>query len=141
MDAEAFRELVAGCDKQYLADYLRVDIKTMRRWVSGISSPPHSAIIALRLKLDGDLSALDPDWHGFNLAADGKLYAPMHKRGFDPFQIQGMFFEVQASRYHQNEVKRLEKEIAEMRARLWAIEKLRGMVSDTLRANQARNQF
>lgn len=131
MDTRTFSELVAGMDKHYLADFLQVDIKTLRRWINGTSTPPHSAFIALRLKLDGDLAALNPDWHGFNLAADGKLYAPMHKRGFDPFQIQAMFFEVQASRHHQNEVRRLEKEVAELRSKLWAADKLRGVMYST----------
>lgn len=128
MDTRTFSELVAGIDKQYLADYLQVDIKTMRRWVSGTSKPPHSAIIALRLHLDGDLSAIGgADWAGFVLRG-GKLTAPMHHRPFDPFQIQAMFFEVQASRHHQNEVKRLELELAKLKKSAWAADKLSGIV-------------
>lgn len=58
----------------------------------------------------------------------------MHRKPFDPFQIQAMFFQVQESRYHQREAARLDKELRELRARLWAVEKLRG-ITGTLRAD------
>lgn len=128
MHAEEFRDLVAGCSEEHLADYLQVNLKTFRRWKRGTTKAPHSAVIALRLHLDGDLAAIGGDeWRGFALRGN-KLHAPSFHRPFDPFQIQAMFFEVQLSRHYQREVLRLERELVALRANAWAAGKVREAV-------------
>lgn len=134
MYAEEFRDLVAGCSEEQLADYLQVNLKTFRRWKRGTTKAPHSAVIALRLHLGGELAALGgPDWQGFTLQG-GKLHAPSFHRPFDPFQIQAMFFEVQLSRHYQREVRRLERELQQLNAEAWAAGKVREAVRASERA-------
>ena len=87
---------MAGCDEKHLADFLGVTLTTFRNWKSGRHPAPVAAVKLLRIKLDGDLSALGgPDWEGFALAQDGKFYHPFWARGFTPWQLKAMFFEVQ----------------------------------------------
>lgn len=129
MNADEFRDLVAGCCEQRLADFLHVSLKTFRRWKAGTASPPHSAILALQWHLWGDLAAIGgPDWQGFTLQG-GKLHAPSFHRPFDPLQLHAMFFEVQAARHYKREVGRLERELAALRAQQWAAAKVREVVS------------
>lgn len=91
-----FSDLVAGCDEKTLAAFLGVSLLTFRRYKSGESRPPAAAVKLLRLHLDGDLAAVGgPDWDGFRLAKDGKFYHPFWGRGFTPWQLKALFFEVQ----------------------------------------------
>lgn len=124
MDFESFRDLVAGCSETHLAAFLKVNLKTFRRWKSGASKPPHSAVIALQFHLSGDLATIGGDeWRGFSLRG-GKLHAPFFKRPFDPFQIQAMFFDVQMSRHYKREAERLASEVERLRAEAWAAAKV-----------------
>jgi hypothetical protein len=128
MQAE-FRDLVAGCSEQHLADYLHVSIKTFRRWKSGEATPPHSAIIALRLHLDGDLSAVGgKDWENFRFGRDGKLYLDGWRGGFDPHGIRSMFFTTQLVHHHEATIRQLEKRIA-------------GLEQDVIEANHAAVKY
>lgn len=135
MDAAEFRDLVACCSDRYLSDFLHVSLTTVRRWKSGESKPPHSAVIALQWHLWGELSAIGgTDWRGFSLQG-GKLHIPFFRRPFDPFQIQAMFFEVQLSRHYKREAARLDREKAALqqelegfRAAEWAARKVRELI-------------
>ena len=134
MNAADFRDLVAGCSEQHLADYLQLDLRTFQRYKRGQSRIPHAVTIALRLRLDGDLSAIGgKDWVGFRFGQDGKFYAPLHGRGFDPWQLQAMFFEVQEARWLRREVIRLEREAKTLRAQAWAAQALNKILNSTHR--------
>ena len=67
MPATIFRELVADYAELPLADFLRVNIKTFRRWKSGKTTPPQAVIIALSIHLSGDLGAISTTWSGFSI--------------------------------------------------------------------------
>ena len=129
MEIQQFRDLVAGRDDQKLADFLQVSLKTFRRWKSGKSTPPHSAIIALNMRLGGDLSAIaGKDWAGFCFGYDGKLYIDCWRGGFDPHQIRAMFFRTQLVSHHEATIRQLEKRIA-------------GLEADVIEANEAAVKY
>jgi hypothetical protein len=133
MQASDFRDLVAGMDSGYLCDYLQIHTRTLKRWKEGTAAVPHSAVIALRLKLDGDLSAVGgDDWTGFVFARDGRLYAPYFRGGFTALQICGMFFERQELSWLRREVKRLDAELQLHQANAWAERKVRQLTSRAL---------
>lgn len=123
MDALEFRDLIAGINQQSLADYLQISLKTLQRYRDGTTVVPHAVVIALRLKLDGDLAALaGPQWDGFTVK-NGLLYLPGWRGGFDPDGIRAMFFKVQ-------QVRALESRIRDLERREAALE---GDVADALR--------
>lgn len=120
-----FADLVAGYSVENLSDFLQVSPRTFTNWKTGRTQPPHAAVIALRMKLHGDLSAIGgKQWQGFTLT-NGQLTAPLHGRPFDPYQLQGMFFEVQLARHYKREIETLKIELQQMRARIWAHEKIK----------------
>jgi hypothetical protein len=51
------------------------------------------------------------DWNGFEIAADGKLYVPFFRRGFEPYQIQGMFFKLQQLDYYERTHRKAQEEL------------------------------
>ena len=113
---ESFADLVAGLIEDYLADYLQVDLKTLRRWKRGTCKPPHAVTLLLRLKFEADLSALGgPDWEGFRMSPDGKFYPPFWARGFDAGQLKAMFFMVQDAWADKRDLERLRAELADLR--------------------------
>lgn len=129
MDAEQFRDLVAGCSEQRLADYLQVDLKTFRRYKRGTSKIPHAATIALRLYLDGDLSAVGgKDWEHFYFGRDGRFYMPGWKYGWEPGELRALFFTKQLAAHWEREAKKLERELVGLRAAAWAAQKVRESV-------------
>jgi hypothetical protein len=129
VDLEDFATLAHGLDEAWLCDHLGVCCKTLRRWRSGATEAPRAVKHLLRFMNWGELSAIGgKEWEGFTLRG-GKLSAPCHHRPFDPFQIQAMFFQVQASRYWEREAARLGRELAELRSHAWAERKLRGITA------------
>jgi len=120
---------LSGLQLLTLADFLHVNLKTLRRWKSGEATPPHAVIIALRLKLDGDLSAVGGDeWRGFTFGRDGKLYPPFFRGCFTPAQICAMFFEMQELRHLRRENVKLNAELTRVKSSAWASDKLRAMM-------------
>lgn len=116
MDAPEFCDLIAGMNQQFIADYLRISPKTLQRYKSGATAVPHSTVIALRLKLSGDLAALaGPDWAGFILN-DGRLYLPGWRGGFEPQAIRAMFFQVQQVRSLESQIRELERRESNLEA-------------------------
>jgi len=122
---QTFPDLVAGMDAQYLCDYLQITKRTLARWKNGTATPPHSAILALQIKLDGNLSALGGNaWKGFFLR-DGKLYAPFFERGITPDRLNSLFFAMQELRALRLDAKKAR----EVRAvEVWASDKLNGLI-------------
>lgn len=58
------------------------------------------------------------DWDGFEIAADGRLYAPSFKRGFEPYQIQGMFFKMQLLNYYERMHREAQEELQAIKSEL-----------------------
>jgi|CXWL01.1.fsa_nt_gi hypothetical protein len=58
------------------------------------------------------------DWNGFEIAADGKLYTPCFKRGFEPYQIQGMFFRMQQLNYYERAHREAKKALESLQREL-----------------------
>ena len=114
MQAEQFRDLVAGVSESYLCDFLQVSLKTLRRWKAGTAAVPHATVLLIQVKLDGDLSALGgSDWEGFFFSKDG-LHLPGWKYGFNPHQIRGMFFKCQMVRDYESTIRAQQKRIEEL---------------------------
>lgn len=117
MQDQDFADLVAGMSEAYLCEFLQVDLKTLRRWKAGTTPAPHAVRLLLRLKLEGELTALGGDaWEGFRLGRDGLLYIPLFHRGFDPLQIQAMFFTTQDAWADKRDVNALQRDLAALRA-------------------------
>ena len=130
IDAESFRDLVAGFDITKLCLWLNVSPRTLKRWKTGQATPPKAVIIALTLRLHGDLSALfGDDWQHFRFGHDGKLYIPGWKYGWEPGEIRALFFTKQELRYWKAEAGRLERELQRPREAAWAAAKVRRLVS------------
>jgi hypothetical protein len=109
-----FADLVAGCDERTLAAFLQVSLLTFRRWKSGTTQPPYSAIAALQFKLDGKLCAVHgKGWEGCSIGSDGLFYAPYFQRGINAHQLQGLY-------YMAMEAKALRAEVRQLRAALTA---------------------
>lgn len=114
---EEFADLVAGMNEAYLCEYLQINLKTFRRWKAGTITAPHAARLLLKLKINGDLSALAGDaWEGFRLGRDGLLYIPLFHRGFNPHQLKAMFFTTQDAWADKRDVKALQRDLAALRA-------------------------
>jgi hypothetical protein len=131
MDAAAFRELVAGIDGDCLCKYLRITPRTLKRWKEGTARAPHSAIIALKLKLEGDMSVLGgKDWKGFNFA-NGKLFPPYFRGGFTALQISAMFFERQELNWLRRERTQLMAQLEKEKATAWAMRKVKSLQGES----------
>ena len=132
MNASDFQDLVAGMDPAWLCDYLQIHQRTLKRWKSGTASVPHSAVLALRLKLEGDVASFAGEgWKGFFFGRDGLFYPPYFHGGFTPVQICGMFFERQELSWLRREVKRLDSELRLQQLDSWAARKVSGFFSTT----------
>ena len=120
-------------DAAPIAAYLGVTVKTVKRWQAG--QPMPAAPLKLMQLRYGDLSGLfGSDWSGFRVGVDGLLYHPYHKYGFSAPEVLGWFFGRQELAHLRREVKRLESELGILRTDAWAADKVRGLVSGTLRA-------
>lgn len=65
----------------------------------------------------GDLGGLlGKDWDGYTFGQDGKLYVSGWRGGFDPWQIRGMFFEVQMICSLKDEIRALKLREAALEA-------------------------
>jgi hypothetical protein len=132
MNASDFRDLVAGMDPAWLCDYLQIHSRTLKRWKSGAAAVPHSAVLALRLKLEGDVASFAGEaWKGFFFGRDGKLYIPFFHRGHEPAQICAMFFQVQELHHLRREVQRLGAELKQHQANAWAMQKVNEVLRTT----------
>ena len=58
MQSHEFRDLVAGMESSYLCSFLGITERTLKNWKSGKTKVPEMAVRLLRLKLEGDLSAI-----------------------------------------------------------------------------------
>lgn len=117
---------------QSIADYLGVSVRTVKRWKDGHPLPTTCRRL-LQLRY-GDLSGLlGSDWQGFTFGQDGLLYHPFFKYGFSADEMRGWFFGRQELAHLRREVKRLERELHQLKADAWAADKVRE-VSGTLRA-------
>lgn len=115
MHADEFRELVAGTPADILSAYLGADPRTLRRWKSGEVPVPAAVARLVRLRFQGDVSALlGKDWDGYRFGSDGLLYVPGWRGGFDPHAIKAMFFGNQLVRHHQATIRALEKRIGDL---------------------------
>ncbi|TAJ76097.1 MAG: hypothetical protein EPO42_13235 [Gallionellaceae bacterium] len=104
---------------EHIAGLLGVSPRTAARYKSGASELPEPCRRLLRLRRDGDISAImGKDWEGFYFGADGLLYLPTHRNGFDAHQIRAMFFTVQ-------ECAALRADLRELRSKIWAMQKVR----------------
>lgn len=113
-------------DPRHLAEYLDVDVRTVRRWQAG-KTPPPPIIKLLRMRL-GDISGLlGANWEGFHFGRDGLLYHPFYKYGFSAAEIRGMFFEVKEIAWHRKETARMKAELHRLTTELWALKKVRAI--------------
>jgi hypothetical protein len=95
MEVWQFRELVEELGDASVRRFLGISPATLRRWKTCKARIPQSAILALRLHADGDLSALAGDaWHGFRFAG-GLFYLPGWRNGWTPGDLRALFFKVQ----------------------------------------------
>lgn len=121
-DLNDFSELVAGVNRDWLCEFLGIHKKTLERWISGEINAPQAVRLLLRIKLEGDLSALGGDsWQGFSIGTrydDRKLYAPLFRGGFDPEQITAMFFLCQDAWQDKRDFKHTLAQVNELRAEL-----------------------
>lgn len=116
MTTPEFCDLIAGIDLQYLADYLHISPKTLKRYKTG-ATVPHAVVIAVRLKLSGDLAALGGNqWQGFTICKDGLMYLPGWRGGFEPHQIRAMFFQVQQVRSLEAQIRAIQRREAALEA-------------------------
>lgn len=75
------------------------------------------ALRLMRLRMDGDLSALGgKHWEHFRFGSDGKFYMPGWRYGWEPGELRGLFFRVQAAQHWEREAKRLEREVRQLKA-------------------------
>lgn len=115
-------------DAQGIADYLGVSIRTVKRWKSGQVPLPVPCRKLLSLRFDGDASGLlGQDWEGFYFQG-GELFIPGWKYGFNPHQIQGMFFQVQ-------QIRALEAHLVSLQTELLGREFVGSLFRKALQAN------
>lgn len=101
-----------------IASTLGVSVRTAHRYKSGAQPLPEPCRRLLQLRVHGDLSALVGEaWAGFQMA-DGLLYLPGWRNGFDPAQIRALFFT-------QQECAALRAELKVLRSKVWAMQKVR----------------
>lgn len=105
-------------EAKHLADFLGVSTRTIQLYKSGKARLPEPSRRLLRLRREGDLSALlGSAWDGFGFGRDGLLYVPGWRNGMRPEQIRAMFFTNQAAAALRNDVKALQTEV-------WALRKV-----------------
>ncbi|HYC45385.1 MAG TPA: hypothetical protein VED01_07835 [Burkholderiales bacterium] len=74
-----------------LAAIARVDRSTASRWKRGLARLPFAVLALVRLRCFGELElALGPDWHGWTIGRDGRIYPPGYRVGFTPGEILAM---------------------------------------------------
>lgn len=115
MLADEFCELTHGVPTAVLAEYFDTDPRTIRRWKSGEGSIPGPVARLTRMRYTDDASALlGKEWEGYRFGADGNLYVPGWRGGFDPQSIKAMFFRTQLVRHNEATIRAQEKRIAEL---------------------------
>lgn len=120
-------EALTGTDES-LAEFFGVTTRTIRTWKK-TNRAPLMALRLMRLRMDGDLSALGgKHWEHFRFGSDGLFYMPGWKYGWHPGELRGLFFRVKAAQHWEREAKRLELELKRLRAAAWAVDKVRRMV-------------
>lgn len=112
MTTDEFCDLVAGISEKWICNYLEINPKTVKRWKLGVTKPPHATALLLKIKLDGDLSAIGNEgWKGFKIGIkDHLLYMPLFHGGYTPEKLQAMFFLNQRARWYEREMHKLERE-------------------------------
>jgi hypothetical protein len=116
MELWQFRQLVEELGDGHVGRFLGVSPATLRRWKTGQSRIPQSAILALRLHLDGDLSALGgDDWAGFRLV-NGQFFIPGWRNGWTPGNLCALFFNVQELPAIRSELKQARTALQEAKA-------------------------
>lgn len=115
-----FAELTSGYSENYLAKYLQVNPKTIRRWKTGTTNAPHAIRLLLRIKLEGDLSAIGgKEWEGFTINAKfNTMCIPFFHRPFEPRQIIAMFFTTQDAWTDKRDLKQLRVELRKLKEKL-----------------------
>ena len=106
-----FADLVAGISESWLSEFLQVNPKTIKRWKAGTTAAPHAIRLLLRLKLNGDLSALAGEtWRGFFLDRADKLHIPYFSRPFDADQLNSLIFTINDAWQDKRDLKHLQQE-------------------------------
>lgn len=131
-------------DDRLSAEFYGVHVRTIKNW-KRTNHAPLMALRLMRLRMDGDLSALGGKaWHGFRFGRDGLFYHPAWRRGFTPGELNGMFHRVQGAdkarrdlAEREKETAQLRAEIEKLRAQLWAAEKVRTVGAPWVLSNDA----
>lgn len=98
-------------DALSIAEFLGVAPRTVKRWKAGRVALPEPCRKLLRLRFEGDASALlGNGWEGFYFQR-GELFIPGWRYGFNPDQIRGMFFEVQEVRALRRELRQVREDM------------------------------
>jgi len=93
-----------------IASLCRVSLKTARRWKSGQTVPPETAIMIL----DGDLSMFDPSWAGWRIRGEEIIPpAAWPVRREDALAVPLMHRQIAALRH---DIARLKVELEEARS-------------------------
>ncbi len=121
-----------------IADYLGVDVRTVRRW----KKTPHRLPMAYRkllaLRFEGDAAALlGKDWEGFYFQ-QGELYIPFWKYGFSPAHIKSMFFKVQQVDALEQQIKLLNQRIQTLLCENFVNNLIRPALEPDIFANHGR---
>lgn len=120
-------EVLSGTDNE-LAEFFGVTARTIRTWKK-TNRAPLMALRLMRLRFDGDLSALGgKHWEHFRFGRDGMFYMPGWKYGWTPGELCALFFRVQSVKHWEREAKKLDMELVKLREQAWAAGKVRETV-------------
>lgn len=123
MEAEEFRDLIAGAGDNRLCKYLDVAPATFRRWKTGKARVPQAVIKLLKFYLHCDLSGIGgEEWEGF-VMGQGYLSIPLFHRPFTGRQLSALFFQVGDNRANQSDLKQAMQELGALRAELEEVKK------------------
>lgn len=123
MDVNEFRRLRAGMTDAFLMEWLDISEATLRRWKSGRGEVPKAVELLLRIKTNCDLAALaGDDWAEFSFSRDGLFYHPFWTKGFTPWELKGMFFEIQDVWATKRDLRNLQREFSDLRQKYDALQ-------------------
>lgn len=106
---------------------------TARRWKQNPERIPEYAAKLIRFAVFGNLGEVfGDDWREFHFV-NGKLYPPFFHGGFTPFQIAGMFYDVQQLRTLRTEVRTLRDDLDSANSALWAFRKVQHVINPQLK--------
>ena len=115
-----------ACEHATIEDIIAAtgcSLSTAKRWKKNHKTMPESARRCVRYRVRLELAEIwGKDWQHFKFIR-GELVAPGWRRGFNPFDIQAMFFKVQLVRVLQSEARQLKRDLEREKARCEVLER------------------